>query len=398
MSNIITDNQKIQELLTRGTAEVIESESLKKRLFSGIQLRIKFGIDPTGTQLHIGHSVPLLKLRQFQELGHQIILLIGDYTAMVGDPTGRDVTRPILTAEQTRLNMKDYVEQAAKILDIEKTEIRHNSEWYGADNFTGLLMELTSKITVARVLERDDFQKRLKEGSDIQMQEILYPLLQGYDSVALKADVELGGTDQKFNLLIGRKLQKRYDQREQDILTVPLLEGTDGEKKMSKSYGNYIALNDGPEDMFGKIMSIPDNLIIRYFELTTTLSLDKIKQFESDLKKGSNPRDIKMLLGGELVRMYHDEQSAQKAKEYFVTTFSKKEQPDEMPEVEPSVYDIATLLVEAKVCKSKGEARQVIDQGGVKINEVKVEAKDYTRAIKPNDVIQKGARWFVKVK
>lgn len=398
MSKIIIDNQKIQELLNRGTVEVIERDSLKNKLLSGRQLRIKLGIDPTGAQLHIGHAVPLLKLKQFQDLGHQIILLIGDYTAMVGDPTGRNSTRPILSEEQIQQNMTSYVEQASKILDITKTEIRHNSEWYGGVNFTGLLMDMTSKITVARVLERDDFQKRLKEGSDIQMQEILYPLLQGYDSVALKADVEIGGNDQKFNILMGRKMQKRYNQQEQDMVTVPLLEGTDGERKMSKSYDNYIAINDTPEDMFGKIMAIPDSLIIRYFELATTVSLDKLEQIKNDLQKGLNPRNIKMLLGFELVRMYHSEMAANKSQEYFISTFSKKENPDEMPEIKPSVYEISILLVEAKVCKSKSEARQVIDQGGVSVNDNKIEKGDYNARIKSGDIIKKGSRWFVKVK
>ena len=292
---INTDAKKIQELLTLGVEKIIDKSSLEKKLKSGKKLRIKFGIDPTGSKLHLGHSVPLRKLKQFQELGHTVILLIGDFTAMVGDPTGRNETRPMLKKEDVKKNMATYIEQAAKILDISKVEIRHNSEWF-KDKGWNFVMSLTGKITVARVLERDDFKERLKEGSDIQMQEILYPLMQGYDSVVLKADVEIGGTDQKFNLLMGRKLQKRYDEPEQDILTTPILEGTDGIKKMSKTYDNYIALLDQPDEMYGKIMSIPDNLIIRYFELATDISLDQIEQYKKNLKNGFNPRDLKMKL------------------------------------------------------------------------------------------------------
>ncbi len=395
---INTDAKKIEELLTRGVEEVIEKESLKKKLESGKQLRIKLGIDPTGSQLHIGHAVPLRKLKQFQELGHQVILLIGDYTATIGDPSGRDETRPILSLEQIKENEKTYIDQAAKVLDISKVEIRHNSEWYGQPNFTGLLMELTSKITVARILERDDFQKRIKEGSDIQMQEIMYPLLQGYDSIALKADVELGGTDQKFNLLMGRKLQKRYDQAEQDIITVPLLVGTDGVKKMSKTYGNFIALEDEANEMFGKTMSVADELIIKYFELATDVPMDEIKGLEKELKNGTNPRDLKMRLASEIVKMYHNEEEAKKAQENFINTFAKKQIPDEMPEIKPSVYDITAVLTESKICKSKSEVRQMIDQGGVKINEEKVPAGEYNTSVKSGDIIQKGSRFFVRVK
>lgn len=393
---VSTDEQKIKELLERGVEEVIEEQELEKKLLSGKQLRIKFGIDPTGADLHLGHAVPLRKLRQFQDLGHQVIVLIGDYTAMIGDPTGRSQTRPILTHDQVKANMQTYIDQAALVLDMSKVELRYNSEWYSAKEFTQLLMELTSKITVARIMERDDFQKRLKEGSDIQMQELLYPLLQGYDSVALHADVELGGTDQKFNLLMGRKLQKRYDQQEQDIVTVPLLEGTDGEKKMSKSYGNYIALLDKPEDMFGKIMSIPDSLLIKYFELTTDIPLDVIATFKKEMTDGANPRDYKMQLGYALVRMYHSEKAARDAQEYFVNTFKNKERPTDIPEIIPSAYDIITVLVEGKLVTTKSEARRAVEQGGVKIDDEKVESIE--TQVKKGSVVQKGKRFFVKVK
>ena len=393
--SISTDTKKIDELLTRGVGEVIEKEHLREKLISGKKLRIKFGIDPTGTQIHIGHAVPLRKLRQFQELGHTVILLIGDYTAMVGDPSGRDQTRPVLSKEKIQENMKTYVSQASKIIDIEKTEIRYNSEWFGAPNFTELLMQLTSYITVARILERDDFQKRLKEGSDIQMQEIMYPLLQGYDSVALSADVELGGTDQKFNLLMGRKLQKKYEQEEQDIVTLPILEGTDGIKKMSKSYENFIGLEETAEDMYGKTMSIPDTLIFKYFELATEVPLEKIEEYKKQIENGENPKNIKMILAHELTRLYHGEEGALRGEKQFRSVIQGNEKPAEISELKPSAYDIATVLVEAGFCSSRGDARRQIEGKGVKVNDVVVEAFDMN--VKAGDVIQKGKGFFVKV-
>ncbi len=392
---INTDPQKISELLSRGVVDSIEAASLLKKLSSGKQLRIKFGIDPTGSQLHIGHAVPLRKLKQFQDLGHQIILLIGDYTAMIGDPSGRNETRPMLKKEDIRRNMKTYVKQASKIIDIKKVEIRHNSEWY-KDKGAAFMMELTSMITVARILERDDFQKRLKEGTDIAMQEIMYPLLQGYDSVELEADVEIGGTDQKFNLLMGRKLQKKYSQPEQDIITIPLLEGTDGEKKMSKSYGNYIALDDSAEEMFGKVMSVPDKLIIKYFELATDEPMSSIEDYKKRLVAGENPMKIKAELALALTKLYHGEAGAKKGEEHFHKVFQEKSKPQEIPELKPSATNIITVLVESKICKSKSEARQVIAQGGVKINDKKVEAID--EQVKSGDIVQKGSRFFVKIK
>lgn len=389
-----TDAEKIKELLERGVSEVIEYDSLEKKLRSGKKLRVKFGIDPTGTDLHLGHTVPLRKLRQFQDLGHQVILLIGDYTALIGDPTGRSQTRPVLTRDQVQENMKTYIDQAGKVLDMPKVEVRYNSEWY-ADKPGSFLMELTSKITVARILERDDFQKRLKEGVDIQMPEIIYPLLQGYDSVALNADVEIGGTDQKFNLLMGRKLQKRYDQPEQDVITVPILEGTDGEKKMSKSYGNYIALLDSPEEMFGKVMSIPDSLLIKYFELTTDVSSEEIAAIKKELQVGANPRDVKMRLGQAVVKMYHSKKAAEQAQENFIQTFQNKEKPVDILEIKPSVYDIITVLVEGKLVSSKAEARRAIEQGGVKVDDMKVDSIELV--VKRGSVVQKGKRFFVRV-
>ena len=391
------DPKKVEELLTRGVEEVIDKEHLRKKLLSGEKLRIKFGIDPTGSRIHIGHAVPLRKLRQFQELGHIVILLIGDYTAMVGDPSGRDQTRPILSKEKIQENMKTYVDQASKVLDISKTEVRYNSEWFGAPNFTQLIMELTSYITVARILERDDFQKRLKEGSDIQMQEILYPLLQGYDSVALKADVEIGGTDQKFNLLMGRKLQRKYEQEEQDILTLPVLEGTDGIKKMSKSFDNFIAVDDSPEDMFGKTMSIPDTVIFKYFELATEVQMEIVNEYKSEMEAGKNPRDIKMILASEITRLYHGDEGVKRGLERFAAVIQGNEKPAEIPELKPSSMDIVTVLVEAGFCSSKSDARRQIEGGGVKINDVVVEAQNIA-PVRVGDIIQKGKRFFVKIK
>lgn len=390
------DQEKINELLERGVEEVIVKEDLEKRVKSGKQLRIKFGIDPTGSALHLGHAVPLRKLRQFQDMGHQVILLIGDYTAMIGDPTGRDETRPLLTVDQIKKNMTTYIEQAEKILDKNNLEIRYNSEWYAQPNIMGLLMELTGKITLARVLDRADFKKRIDEGHDIRMQEVLYPVMQGYDSVMLESDVELGGTDQKFNLLMGRKIQKRYNKEEQDIMTVPILEGLDGEKKMSKTYDNYIALLDSPQEIFGKIMSIPDNLIIKYFELVTDLSLGEIRNIKKDLDNGLNPRDYKMKLGYEIVRMLYSMDDAQKAEDNFVERFSKKQIPDNMPELDLAGKDIVSVLVEAGFCASKSDARRDIIGGGVKINDEKVNSFDVE--VKSGDVVQKGKRFFVKIK
>lgn len=391
---ISTDKKKIQEILERGVESIVVFDSLKKKLESGKQLRVKFGIDPTGTDLHLGHTVPLRKLQQFQELGHKVILLIGDYTAMVGDPSGRDTTRPMLTEQDVQENMKSYLDQAGMVLDLDSVEVRYNSEWFKEKGW-GFAMELTGMVTVARILERDDFQKRLQSGSDIQMQEILYPLMQGYDSVALKADVEIGGSDQTFNLLMGRKLQKKYNQPEQDIITLPLLEGTDGIKKMSKSYGNYIALNDSPEDMFGKTMSIPDELIEKYYSLATRHPFQVIKNEIESIKKGKNPRDVKMALAYSITKQYHGEDGAEKGQEYFEHVIQGSERPSKIPELKPSDYNILTVLVKAGFCSSKSEARRTIDGGGVQLNDQKVET--YEVETKPGDVVQKGKRFFVKV-
>lgn len=394
--SIITDQNKIDEILTRGVEEVIEREDLKKKLESGKQLRIKLGIDPTSPNIHIGRSIPLLKLKDFQDLGHQVVFIIGDFTGVIGDTSDKVSERPMLDREKVTENMKNYVAQAAKILDIDKCEIRYNSEWLGKLTY-GDIGEQADQFSLAEFIARDNIRRRLDAGTRVSLRELLYPLMQGYDSVAIKSDVELGGTDQRFNLLAGRKLQEHYKQEAQNIIMGPLLEGTDG-RKMSSSWGNTINLSAEPNDMFGKVMSVADEFIIKYFTLTTRVPLAEIKKMEEDMKSGANPRDLKMRLAYEIVRMYHGEEAAKREQENFINTFSQKQLPTDIPEVAPTAYDIATLLVEAKICKSKSEARQVVDQGGVKVNEEKVPAGEYGFAIKTGDIIQKGSRFFVKVK
>jgi len=382
--------QKIEEVLTRGVDEVINRQHLEKRLKSAEKLRIKFGIDPTGSELHLGHSVPFRKLRQFQDLGHKIIFLIGDYTATIGDPSGRFEARKPLAEKQIKDNMKDYISQAGKILNIKKVEIRYNSEWYKKKNAL-FLFDLTSRFTIARVMERDDFKKRIKEDVDISVLEILYPLMQGYDSVELKADVEIGGRDQKFNLLMGRKVQKRYGQPKQDIVMVPLLEGTDGVRKMSKSYNNYIGLTEFSGKMYGKIMSIPDSLISNYFKLLTDISLPK--------KSKINPRDAKARLAREIVAMYHSKKEAEKAEKEFNKVFKEKGLPTKIPgvKINRKKINILDLLVKAKLVSSKAEAKRLILQKGVKINSKIQEDWKAIIETKKDLVIQVGKRRFAKI-
>jgi len=392
--------EKIKELLERGVDEVIEKEHLKKRLLRGDKLRVKFGIDPTGSELHLGHLVPFRKLKQFQKLGHQVIFLIGDYTAKIGDPTGRSEARKMLTDEDVKKNMKDYINQASKVLDMDKVEIRYNSEWYNKKG-SAFMMELTSKFTFARMIERDDFKKRIKEDIDVSMVELLYPLLQGYDSVELKADVELGGTDQKFNLLTGRKVQRRYNQLEQDIITVPLLKGLDGVRKMSKSCDNYIAFNDSADDMFGKIMSLPDDLLLEYFEFLTDISYNELHNKEQDLLLNQvNPRDLKIDLAKKIIKIFYlDETEAEKAQENFKKIFKNKENPEDIKEfkIKEDSKKLIDIISEAGLTSSKGEARRLIEQGAVKIDS-KVENKwDKEVKIKDGTIIQVGKRKFIKI-
>ena len=396
----ITDTQKIQELLDRGVENIYpKKEFLEARLKEGEQLTLYTGYDPTAPTLHIGHAITMMKLRQFQDLGHKVIMLIGDFTGMIGDPTDKSSARVQLTHEQVLENCKNYQKQASTILNFEgenPLELKYNGQWLSKMNFADIL-NLTSHFTVDRLMERDMFAKRKEENKPIFLHEFMYPVMQAYDSVAMDVDGEVGGNDQTYNMLAGRDLMKDLKNKEKFVLTTKLLVDSSG-KKMGKSEGNMIALDDSPEDMFGKVMSWTDSMILKGFELCTKLPMDEVVQIETDMKNGINPRDIKLRLAGEIVKTFLGANSAQKAQEYFVTTFSKKEQPDEMPEITPTVYDVASVLVESKVCKSKSEARQVIDQGGVKINEVKVEPNDYTHVVNSGDVIQKGARWFVKVK
>ncbi len=394
MSKINTDPQKIAALLTRGVEQIVDKAHLEQKLKSGKRLRVKLGIDPTSPNIHIGRSVPLLKLRDFQELGHQIVFIVGDFTGVIGDTSDKESERPMLTRGQVEANMEGYFAQAAKIIDIRACEKYQNSEWLGKLKFHEIC-EQANQFSVAEFIARDNIKKRLDAGTRVSLREMLYPLMQGYDSVEVKADVELGGRDQWFNLLAGRTLQQHYKQEPQDIIIGPLLEGADG-RKMSSSWGNTINLTAPPNDMFGKVMAIPDELIIKYFTLATRAPMEEIKQLEQSLATGANPRDIKMKLAHAIVHLYHNTKEADKAQTYFVSTFTKKEIPTEIPELKPSAYNIITALVESQICKSTSEARQVIAQGGVKVGEVKVGAIDFK--LKPGDVVQKGSRFFVKVK
>ena len=390
---INTDPKKIEELLTRGVDEIIGGEDLRKKLESGKELRVKLGIDPTSPNIHLGRSVPLLKLRDFQELGHKVVFIIGDFTGVIGDTSDKESERPMLDEGVVKENMREYREQAGKIIDLEKCEIHYNSEWLAKLTYAEIGKQANA-FSVAEFIARDNIRRRLDEGKRVSLREMLYPLMQGYDSVEVRADVELGGTDQRFNLLAGRKLQEVYNQEPQAIVMGPLVEGTDG-RKMSSSWGNTIDVSEIPNNMLGKVMSIQDDLIIKYFTLMTRLPLETVRQYDEEMKSGANPRDIKMKLGAELVRFYHSEESAGAAEEGFVNTFTKKQTPEDMPTVRPKSQNLIDVLVEAGLTSSKSEARRAIEQGGVKINDAKVEALD--AVIQPGDVIQKGKRHFVKV-
>ncbi len=394
----MSKDQEIAELLNRGVAEINIREDLEKKLRSGKKLRIKFGIDPTGSELHIGHAVPLQKLAQFQKLGHTVILLIGDYTAKVGDPTGKSETRPMLTDEQIQENMKDYVDQAGKILDISKAEIRYNSEWFNEISMTEII-KIASTRTVSQILHRKDFRNRMEQDVDIALSELMYPIMQGYDSVALKADVEIGGTDQLFNLMVGRAVQKQYDQVPQDVLTVPILEGLDGVEKMSKSLDNYIGVTESSKEMFGKTMSIPDDMIIRYFELATTVSMEEIAEIKKQLESGENPRNLKVRLAKEIVTFYHDAKAADQAEEEFTRMFADKGKPDDMPQVSipKGEYSVLDLVIKSKLCASNSDARRMIQSGAVKVDDVKKEDMEEMISVHKNIVLQVGKRKFCEL-
>ena len=391
------------DLILRGTDEVIPVEELEKKIENALNastpLRVKFGCDPSRPDLHIGHAVVLRKLRHFQDLGHEAILLIGDFTAMIGDPTGRNKTRPQITLDETRDNAKSYIEQADIVLLEENLKIVYNSDWLDVMNFADVI-KLSSKYTVARMLERDDFTKRYKDGVPISVHEFLYPLAQGYDSVHLHSDVELGGTDQKFNLLVGRDLQKEAGQEPQIIITTPILEGTDGVEKMSKSYDNYIGITDTPNEQYGRTLSIPDDLIGRYFEYATDIDSKELHGIHEDIQEGaSNPRDLKRYLARKIVSIYHNEDDAIQAEKEFDALFIKKDVPDDMPECRlESKEKLVSIMVGNKMASSNGEARRLISQGGVKINNEKVEDIHAVLDIGKELVIKVGKRKFLRIK
>lgn len=393
------------DLIKRGATEIIPEEDLAGKIEKSIKtkksLNVKLGCDPSRPDLHLGHSVVLRKLRQFQMLGHQAILIIGDFTGMIGDPTGKSKTRPSLTLEETRRNGQSYFEQATKILSAQHITMLYNSEWLAKMNFADVI-HLASKYTVARMLERDDFANRYKEGEPISVHEFLYPLAQAMDSVAIQSDVELGGTDQKFNLLVGRDIQREFKQEPQVILTMPLLVGTDGAEKMSKSYDNYIGISDSPKDMYGKTLSIPDSLMYTYYELTTDISNKDLAVIKKQLQgKDANPRDLKRRLARTIVELYYNPETAQKAEEEFDRIFVDKTLPDEIEEFRVKSgngsVSIAAILVESKLASSKSDARRLIEQGGVSIDGERVSDFNAPLPSKNEFILKVGKRRFLRV-
>ncbi|MFZ3073796.1 MAG: tyrosine--tRNA ligase [Minisyncoccales bacterium] len=397
--DINTDSRKIKEILERGVEEAIDKDSLAKKLSSGKRLRVKFGIDPTAADIHLGHCVALRKLRQFQDIGHQAILIIGDFTSLIGDPSGRTTSRPALTEAQIRDNMKDYIRQASKVIDIDKAEIHYNREWFGQKPMS-FLMDLAGRFTVARLIEREDFQKRLKEGLDVSMLELLYPLLQGYDSVAVDADIELGGYDQRLNLLFGRKVQRAFGRPEQDVMTVPLLIGTDGAKKMSKSVGNYIKIDEAPVKMYEQLMAVQDLQIWEYLTLLTDAPQDEIQELKKEIESGKkHPKDAKMIMAKRVVEIYKGVEPSKAAEEEFVNITQKGKLPTDIPTIaiKEKTLDLPDLLVVLGAAKSKGQARRLAEQNGVKIDsQIKNNWKE-TIEIKPGMVVQVGKSKFFKV-
>jgi len=390
-------------IISNNAVEIIPEDSLvnklKKSTNNNIPLNIKLGCDPSRPDLHIGHSVVLNKLKDFQDLGHNIILVIGDFTAMIGDPTGRNKTRPQITNEETYENSKSYIEQVSKILNIEKTRIVYNSKWLNKISFNKVV-ELCSKFTVAQFLERDDFSKRYKSGKPISLHEFMYPLAQAYDSVFLRSDVEIGGTDQKFNLLLGRSLQKEYDMSPQVTLTMPLLEGTDGSDKMSKSYDNYIAFNDTPDDMYGKVLSIPDELILKYFSLVVNLSYKDIEDYKLMLKMGKiNHRDLKRKLAREIIKIYYNEKMSSQAELNFDKIFINKGIPDDIPSFKAKNNDkIVNVIFESELVNSKSEIKRLIKQGAVKFNNTTITDINYLITLEGDEnIVKVGKRRFLKI-
>jgi len=395
----MTDIQQALDLIARGTDEIIKLEELEGRLKLGRPLRVKVGFDPTAPDLHIGHTVVINKMRQFQDLGHTIIFLIGDFTGLIGDPSGKNVTRKPLTPEQVKENAETYAQQVFKILDREKTQIRFNSEWLNELGSVGMV-KLAAKYTVARMLERDDFEARYKNNQPIAIHEFLYPLAQGYDSVALKCDVEMGGTDQKFNLHVGRHLQQHYGQTPQIIITLPLLEGLDGVQKMSKSLNNYVGITDPPEEMFGKLMSISDELMWRYFDLLSFRSNEDLAALKSGVEGGRNPRDVKFLLCEEIIERFHDAGAAVAARESFIAQFQQGQMPEDIPEKTLETggdgIGIAAALRQCGLVSSNSEAFRMIQQGGVRIDGEKVSERSLQLEAGFKGILQVGKRKFCK--
>jgi tyrosyl-tRNA synthetase len=385
----------MDDLLTRGVDEIISKEELGEALKGDRKLRIKFGVDVTSPDLHIGHAVVLRKLRQFQDLGHTVIFLIGDYTTKIGDPSGKKKTRPMLSDDEIKANVKTYLDQVGRVLDVTKAEIRYNSEWLGKLGF-GDTLKLTSQFTVAQLVEREDFKNRLAEGAEVALHELLYPVMQAYDSVALEADVEFGGSDQRFNLLAGRQLQKKEGQRPQQVFMMKLMVGTDGENKMSKSLGNYIALTDEPVDMYGKAMSIPDPLIISWYELATEVPMGAIKELEKTLALGANPRDAKASLAREIVSLWHGDGVGLKAEEAWNQTYRDKSGPseDQIEELNGS-GKLVEVLVGAEAAASNSEVRRLVEQNGIRINGETV--TDPEQPVKKGDLINIGKTRFYRV-
>jgi len=391
-----TEISAVEEVLTRGVQEIVVADSLKKKMLSGKQLRIKHGVDPTSTDLHLGYAVVYEKLRQFQELGHKIVFLIGSFTARFGDPTDKGKVREMKTKEAVMEMGKEYIKQLGKIIDIKKIEVVYNGNWY--DKFSAEdLLNLMSKFTVARMLERDMFQQRMKEAREIYLHEPVYPVLQGYDSVVIKSDITVIGSDQKFNELQARPLQEAAGQVPQDLMMVPLLIGTDGEQKMSQSLGNYIGIADSPQDQFGKTMSIPDSLIYSYFELCTRVDASDLYEIEKQLKSGENPRNIKVRLAKEIVKIYHGERAAQKAEEEFINVFSNKQKPTNIPKfVFREDMNILGIMVASEMVASNSEGRRMVEQKAVKVNEIIVSDIEQ-HGFKAGDVVQVGKRRYIEL-
>jgi tyrosyl-tRNA synthetase len=396
----MSETSEAWRLIRRGTHEILPESELAERLKAGRRLRVKAGFDPTAPDLHLGHTVLINKLRQFQELGHEVLFLIGDFTGMIGDPTGKSATRPPLTRDQVIENARTYEQQIFKILDPEKTLVMFNSSWMGEMKAADLI-RLAATHTVARMLERDDFEKRYRGGQPIAIHEFLYPLIQGYDSVAMRADVELGGTDQKFNMLVGRELQKLHGQAPQTVITLPILEGTDGVNKMSKSLGNYIGINEPADEQFGKLMSISDELMWRYLELLSAQDMGVIGRWRDEVKQGGNPRDVKIRLATEMVTRFHGREAATRAHESFVARFQRGQVPDDMPQInlasQGGKMPLPRLLKEAGLTASTSEAIRLVKQGGVRIDGEKTEDPTIELAPGKTYIVQAGKRKFARV-